>query len=227
MNSCLFCQKEMQLPGGFQALFQKAAQSFWCEDCIAKWAFIKGPTCPTCHRWMETAEICLDCKRWQADPIYSGCLDENISVLAYNSFCQQVLAQYKYRGDYILAVAIADLLKSKLKQISFDLITPIPLSEERRYERGFNQSEALITALGKKPTILLTRMHTEKQSKKTRKERLETPQVFRFTGQQEMSGKKVLIVDDIYTTGTTLYHAAKLLKEAGASEVRSLTMARS
>lgn len=150
MNSCLFCQKEMQLPGGWQALFQKAAQSFWCEDCLSKWAFIKGPTCPTCHRGMETTEFCLDCKKWQADSTYKGSLDENISVLAYNSFCQQVLAQYKYRGDYILAYAIADLLKSKLKQISFDLITPIPLSEERYYERGFNQSEALITAFRKK-----------------------------------------------------------------------------
>lgn len=213
--------------GGWNALFQKESKQHWCEECRAKWALLTGATCPRCHREMEAAEICQDCRKWQEHPIYKGCLSENISVFQYNSFCQEVLAQFKYRGDYILSDAIADLMKPILKNISYDLIAPIPLSKERHYERGFNQSEALITALGGKPIALLSRQHAEKQSKKTRRERLSTPQVFQYNDQYEVNGKNILLVDDIYTTGTTLYHAAKLLKDAGAKEVRSFTMARS
>jgi len=102
------------------------------------------------------------------------------------------------------------------------------LSQERLYERGFNQAEALILEAGFKSTTLLTRIHTEKQSKKSRTDRIHLPQVFQFDSNRSipLEGKDVLLVDDIYTTGSTLRHAAKILLEHGAKKVDSFTLAR-
>ncbi|WP_308167083.1 phosphoribosyltransferase family protein [Bacillus sp. ISL-40] len=69
-------------------------------------------------------------------------------------------------------------------------------------------------------------MHSEKQSKKSRSERIHLSQVFQVNPNVDLAGKKVILIDDIYTTGSTLRHAAKLLKVAGAASIQSLTLAR-
>lgn len=69
------------------------------------------------------------------------------------------------------------------------------------------------------------RTHSEKQSKKSRYERIHAQQVFQVCS-EEVQGKRILLLDDIYTTGSTLRQAAKVLKSAGAIEVKSLTLAR-
>ena len=167
---------------------------------------------------------CLDCVRWEKDQEWAGTLEKNISVVTYNDFAQEVIARYKYRGDYILAHVFAYLMKKKICTLTFNVIVPVPLSASRLYERGFNQSEAIIVESGYEPTKLLTRTHTEKQSKKSRSERIHLPQVFQL--ETTVFSQHILLIDDIYTTGSTLRHAAKLLKDAGASSVSSLTFAR-
>lgn len=169
-------------------------------------------------------DYCLDCIRWEEDKDWAGTLEKNFSVVMYNEFAQEVIARYKYRGDYVLAYAFAAIMKKKLNAIPFDVLVPIPLSDVRLVERGFNQSEALIIACGYKVSKLLTRIHTEKQSKKSRSERIHLPQVFQI--EELIPNQRILLIDDIYTTGSTLRHAAKLLKEAGADSVCSLTFAR-
>jgi competence protein ComFC len=168
-------------------------------------------------------DLCNDCVRWEADPEWKGYLDQNISLFQYNDFLKEVIARFKFRGDYIIAKAFAEQIKSKLAKLEYDFLVPIPLSEERLYERGFNQAEALLTVAGYTPTPLLTRIHSEKQSKKSRTERIHVPQVFQVS---ENESGKILLIDDIYTTGSTLRHAAKILKEAGAERIQSITLAR-
>ena len=79
-------------------------------------------------------------------------------------------------------------------------IVPIPLSPERLQERGFNQAEALIVEAGLQSANLLKRTHSEKQSKKSRSDRIHVPQVFSLEP-TTLEGKRILLVDDIYTTG--------------------------
>jgi competence protein ComFC len=170
--------------------------------------------------------MCHDCKRWEEDKDWKGYLDSNYSIYLYNDFFKEVMATFKYRGDYVLAKIFTQKIKDLLRKIQPDLLVPIPLSQERLYERGFNQAEALLIESGLAPTMPLNRVHSEKQSKKSRHERIHIPQVFQVDHQIQIKGKRILLIDDIYTTGSTLRHAAKLLKESGAERVQSLTLAR-
>ncbi|MDX8343208.1 ComF family protein [Rossellomorea sp. YZS02] len=193
---------------------------------------IVGKRCNGCSRPLDglpsnlvKEALCLDCHRWEQDSDWKGILDHNHSFFHYNDFMKDYLARYKYRGDYALAQAFSHTIKLYLAKRKYDIIIPIPLNDERLYERGFNQSTALLEKAEVRPSNILTRSHSEKQSKKTRSERLCQEQVFQLT-ENVVKEKAILLFDDIYTTGTTLRQAAKLIKEAGAAEVSSLTLAR-
>lgn len=231
IEHCLVCFAEMMPQMGWNTLFSKEESNGMCMECYAKFEKIEGEACRNCDRPLTNIEPryrvddqCLDCIRWEEDVEWRGTLERNASLIYYNDFAKEVIAKFKYRGDYMLAYIFAPLIKRKLQLLSFDIIVPIPLSEERLYERGFNQSEALIAASGYQPKQLLTRTHSEKQSKKSRLERIHLPQVFQT--KISILNEKILLIDDIYTTGSTLRHAAKVLKEAGAQSISSLTIAR-
>jgi competence protein ComFC len=231
VTNCLNCRSEVKEVCSWRGLFYREPQ-FLCQECESQLEKIEGVRCKGCSRSLETLpsnlvkeEICLDCHRWELDPEWKGILHKNDSLYHYNDFLKEYLARYKYRGDYALAKAFSHSIKSYLTKIEYDHIIPIPLSDERLYERGFNQSTALLEEAEVRPSPILTRLHSEKQSKKTRAERLRQVQVFQLVD-VDVKGKSILLFDDIYTTGTTLRQAAKLLKEAGADKVSSLTLAR-
>ncbi|MEK4280587.1 MULTISPECIES: ComF family protein [unclassified Cytobacillus] len=152
-------------------------------------------------------------------------LDKNVSLFMYNDFLKETIARYKFRGDYIMAKAFSLFIRERLKNMEFDYLAPIPLSPERLYERGFNQSAALIHEAGFTASELLQRIHSEKQSKKSRQDRIHQNQVFKLLP-AEIENKSILLIDDIYTTGSTLHHAAKVLKTGGAQSIQSITLAR-
>jgi competence protein ComFC len=231
INNCLNCSAEVEEVWSWRGLFYREPQ-FLCKGCAKQLEKIEGERCRGCSRSLEALpsnlikeDICLDCLRWDRDPVWQGILHKNDSLYHYNDFLKEYLARYKYRGDYALAKAFSHTIKSYLAKIEYDLINPIPLSDERLYERGFNQSTALLEESEVRPSNILTRLHSEKQSKKTRAERLLQEQVFQLV-ETDVKGKSILLFDDIYTTGTTLRQAAKLLKKAGADKVSSLTLAR-
>lgn len=230
--NCLICHEEILSAVSWSTLWSRPNENHLCESCTGKLPFIKGETCNKCCRPFSTLELqfrkgdtCTDCVRWNRDREWSGILDKNHSIFTYDDFLKETLARYKFRGDYVLARAFTPFIKEKLKNLNFDCLVPIPLSPERLYERGFNQSAALIREAGFKPTDLLQRIHSEKQSKKSRLERIHHNQVFEPLN-INIENKVILLFDDIYTTGSTLYHAAKVLKTGGAASVFSLTLAR-
>jgi competence protein ComFC len=135
---------------------------------------------------------------------------------------------FKFRGD----VAVAEVVTQELKESYIKLfstinqIVPIPISEERLEERGFNQVEILCQMAKLPLNICLGRKHSEKQSKLTRKERLAREQLFFYKKEEKIQNVPILLIDDFYTTGKTVRDAAKILLENGASEVYSLTLVR-
>jgi competence protein ComFC len=228
---CLYCEVPIKETVTWRGLFYCEPQ-YLCAECQMGLQRIEGQRCSHCSRSLEKLpdelkkdNVCRDCYRWEEDSNWKGILQQNTSIFEYNDFLKDFLARYKYRGDHRLAKAFGSQLANHLKSLQYDHIIPIPLSEERHYERGFNQSAALLEEAGIVPSHLLTRSYSEKQSKKSRQDRLQQKQIFSLTPTL-LTGQSILIFDDIYTTGTTLRQAAKLLKEAGAKQVTSLTLAR-
>ncbi|MCM3162350.1 hypothetical protein M3607_12875 [Metabacillus litoralis] len=144
---------------------------------------------------------------------------------------KELLATFKFRGDAALVEVFQNEFLASYKahylQKKLDFGIPIPLSLERLYERGFNQAKLLADYIPLAPSDALSRIHHEKQSKKSRHERLTASNVFSVTDSSKIRNKKILLIDDIYTTGSTLRHASKVLKDNGAASVSSLTLIRS
>ncbi|MDF2037647.1 ComF family protein [Cytobacillus oceanisediminis] len=230
--NCLICHEEIHTAVSWSTLWSKPKENHLCQGCTDKLPLITGETCAKCSRPFNNLEpqfrkgnLCADCLRWNQDPEWSGLLEKNDSLFLYDDFLKETLARYKFRGDYIFAKAFSPFMRERLKALKFDYLVPIPLSPQRLYERGFNQSAALIHEAGFTVTELLQRIHSEKQSKKSRFDRIHLHQVFQPLN-LNIENKKIILIDDIYTTGSTLYHAAKVLKAGGAASVCSFTLAR-
>ncbi len=205
-------------------------QDFLCGRCQNKLQRLKPPLCRKCHRMLSElpaefvqGEMCYDCVRWEK---WGGSLEKNMSLYVYNDYCKELMALFKYRGDYAIANIFAKDVHTALSELEVDYIVPIPLSGERLQERSFNQSEAFIQTAGLSAHNLLTRIHSEKQSKKSRQKRLNQADIFQIQTNFPIENKKIVLVDDIYTTGSTLQMAAQTLAEAGASHIISFTIAR-
>ena len=229
---CLICHGVIDPVISWSSVILPTEEMDVCKSCQQRFKPLCGELCRGCGRVLSTdyrsGDQCFDCIRWEEDAEWGGLLAQNFSLYEYNDFLKEVIATFKYRGDYRLARVFKPGILKTLESRTFDLIVPIPLSEERLYERGFNQTEALILEAGFQQTKLLSRIHSEKQSKKSRSERIHLPQVFRIrdTDSVPLEDKTVLLIDDIYTTGSTLRHAAKVLHEHGVYKVFSFTIAR-
>ncbi|WP_347862385.1 ComF family protein [Salimicrobium sp. PL1-032A] len=207
---CLYCFNAIQPVIGWSNVLLPAREVKLCEDCRLGFLEITEG-CPGCCNPRYTS-TCPDCQNGSS-------LEQNISFLYYNDFAKDWVARWKYRGDY----ALVESMSAYLPYFVRGKAVPVPLSEERLLERGFNQSEAIIRILGKQSHDLLGRTHTDKQSKKSKYERQQEPNPFYVKA--PVKGD-ILLVDDIYTTGSTMKKAARVLKDNGAASVKGLTLFR-
>lgn len=140
----------------------------------------------------------------------------------------------KYRGVSALAGPLAALMIRALPpDIECDVVVPVPLHPSRLRVREFNQSLLLADRLGRffmRPvsmTSLIRTVATEPQTALTRRERLRNLRcAFAVRDAKPLAGRRILLVDDVYTTGTTLNECTKTLLKAGALSVSALTLAR-
>lgn len=227
MLVCLVCHSTIVSSHSWKdlLLLNEKKLCYRCEKTLVK---ISGPICVVCGRPMDEEGTCSDCLTWETSDKKEVLL-KNRSVFHYNEGMKEIMNQFKFRGDIEAIHAFAIELKALYKKefSNCDYIVPIPLSMERLYERGFNQSELIAKLLDKPLKILLAKSHQEKQSKKGRSERLKERNSFSILSSKCIKGKHILLVDDIYTTGTTIRNCAELLIETGASSCSSITLARS
>lgn len=224
---CLFCHEELSTMTWHNPFLIPAITKI-CQSCESKLKRISITTCcQLCSGKMMTHN-CIDCLNWDKHYNFARPLVNNRSVFKYNSFLQDIIVQWKYRRDYILAHLFKTTFRHKFNRyfshVKKYLLIPIPLSDVRLKERGFNQAFQLASFLT--PHVnkdILHRVHTEKQAKKSRRERLSGKNP--FVCQQKIN-KPVILIDDIYTTGATIYAAAETLKRKGCPNVYSFTLAR-
>jgi competence protein ComFC len=237
LSYCLFCHVSHTDTWSWASLLGLTATPLLCQPCEAKLTLIKGDICRICGRSFaifpeeyRQHDCCYDCIRWEEDEEWKGVLQQNRSLYVYNDFLKEMIAKIKYRGDAELMKTFYSIARSSFRNIYHNsLLVPIPLSEERHYERGFNQAEILARFINNKEVNLLLKRktHEEKQSKKNRKDRIEKKDnPFEVINPEKIKGTSITLVDDVYTTGSTLRYAAKVLLEAGAKSVSSITIGR-
>lgn len=241
---CLICHQPISPTITWSTLFTISSsqqQPQICEPCNSKLELITGEQCRICSRPFSKLDskfrkndLCSDCVKWEQQPEWKGLLTQNISIYHYNDFLKDLLAKFKFRGDHEIIKVFTTAIHQKYKQVYNQqdppFIIPVPLSLERLYERGFNQAHSLATLLNAPIEDILTRTHTEKQSKKKREERLAKESPFHLKPNfplEKYRNKHLLLIDDIYTTGTTLRQIANTLTVLSPKTIKSLTLARS
>jgi len=223
---CIYCDRKFTETFSLHQLFFKRKETA-CIQCLAKFEKIVGAVCERCGSLSEEKKICVQCNELVESNL-NQVLTLNRSIFLYNPEMKIWMNRYKFYGDVTLATMfITDLREYYEKYFKrFKIIVPIPLSEERLQERGFNQVEVLAELAGFTLTKCLQRVHTERQSKLNRIERMNRKQIFSFCGGEKFQNVPILLLDDVYTTGKTVGDAAIVLLQNGASEVFSLTLIR-
>lgn len=167
------------------------------------------------------ATICSTCEQ-KFSPVKNEQADHR-SLYDYNEAMKDYLHRYKFMGDVVLAKVFQKQLHDVFKREQ-SIVVPIPMHPQKLVERTFSHIDELLIAAKIPYKHLLEKTTTDHQSKKSREERINTPQLFRLIG--EIDHKHYVVFDDIYTTGTTIDHAKRALLEAGAKTVTSITLIR-
>ncbi len=219
---CSCCQKELiKNLTLLELFFQSSHRCFHCQQLFT--VIEQKVACPGCGR-PNSVELCGDCLQWQKQV---GFVLENRGLFYYDAGFRKWIEDYKFTGDYRLRGAFTTELNQALKNYRDYLICPMPLSMERFATRGFNQVSSCLELTNPPFHFLLARKELAPQSEKTRAERLKMEQPFTVkVPKEKIRNQRVLLVDDVYTTGRTLVHGAELLYQNGVKTVKTLTFAR-
>jgi competence protein ComFC len=223
-SDCRLCGRLLERPG----------ERIVCEDCLARLTPRRGPACLGCGRFFEGAGEPHLCRR---------CLDRppdfsmHRSCARYDGALKDLILVFKYRhmaglGRPLAAFAERALGDDRALWSGVDAVIPVPLHPRRERERGFNQSAVLArrvagakglrTATG---WLVRTKNVPPQATLESAAREMNVRGAFTVRMPGKVRGKTVLLVDDVFTTGATLRECSRVLKAAGAREVRALTLA--
>ena len=197
-----------------------------CPRCQNKIKILKTDTCIYCGKISLRGKICQNCRRKSA-------LTGVVVATKYSGIIKESIHRFKYNGDKDLLQPLGKILVKKFSNIKISgqiTITSVPLHRTRKNIRGFNQSELLGRYLAKAVGIqyeeLLKRIKpTESQIKFHKYERINNLKGAFRAETKNLRGKKIILVDDVCTSGATLEACAKELRRTGAREVWGLVLA--
>jgi len=206
-----------------------------CATCLAQVKFFSSPRCFRCGLGFSSPSdvdhLCAECL--SAERHFSRAR----AVCGYEGIIMEAISRLKYGGLTRLAKPLGNLL-AEYQDPDFslsdnDLIIPVPLHTRRLRERGFNQSLLLARQVSRRRSIPLnfTALHrarqTQPQTQLSGAERRKNVRgAFEVRKTEAVEGKRILLIDDVFTTGATVQECASVLREAGVIEVHVLTLAR-
>jgi ComF family protein len=197
--------------------------------------------CVLCKKLLESSQIdlCNGCRieapQWRKPKDKIPFIKELLALWHYEGNVRSSLLRYKFYGKRSYHVAYGRLLAMKLLEEwdgEFDLITWVPISRRRKFRRGYDQVELLAKAVGKElgmePVPLLKKVrHNRPQSgiPDAAKRRANVLGAYRAINREAISGKRILLLDDILTTGATAGECARVLLTCGAKEIHCAAVA--
>lgn len=212
---CIFCGVEID-------------RDFVCENCYELLNLIKTPCVKCGGEHVGSGDVCLECRK------YSREFDKGYSVCNYDGDIKIKILSFKNHNGKYLGTCFSKMMYDKFLDLKnvYDYIIPIPIHKNRQKKRGFNQSDILAKEISKNTgkvynNIMFRRKDTPHQSGLNRDNRVENLEnAFELFDGVSVEGKDILLIDDIFTTGSTIDEASRFLKSKGALKVDYLCLAR-
>ena len=208
---------------------------FFCWECLSDFQYIQPPYCSRCGDpvpgHIDHEYLCVFCSR--RTPHFDGAR----SAVRYDGVAGLAVRSVKYHSATWLIPDLGDLLEAcydtHYSLLSFDGVCYVPLHAVKQRERGFNQAAQLAVELARRIRVRLLHdvmkrvRDTGSQTRLTASERASNVAgVFTVRRPKDVRGRKLLLIDDVMTTGATVNECARVLKKAGAESVHVLTVAR-
>lgn len=196
-----------------------------CPRCQSQVRYVKEPACLRCGKPLdyEGKAVCYDCQG------QTHAFSRNYSPLIYEGVAKRMMYDFKYNhrkqmAEYFGRIII-ESFGGVLSGYRFDGIVPVPLHKSRQRQRGYNQAELIANVIGEYlgvnvyPSYLVREKKTRPQKELNDDQRKNNMKNAFLIGRNEVQLNQILLVDDIYTTGTTFDAAAEVLRDYGAREV--------
>ena len=209
----------------------RSDERYICRKCAEQLKFLREPVCAKCGKPLESddEELCRDCRRRRHS------FESGFAPFLYTGKIQSSMMRLKYGGRAEFAEFYAEAMwrygRTRLLQWRPDLMIPIPIHRQRYVKRGYNQAEEIASHLSARCGIpmdarsLVRVRNTRPQKGLSRKERRDNMKAALAVREGTVYPARVLIVDDIYTTGSTIDAAAEVVKKHGAETVWFATAA--
>ncbi len=222
-NHCNACGKRLNIND----------TKLFCTECWNNIKFISGQTCKICSKpIIAKNRICEDCRKRK------NYFTENKSIGLYEGILKDAIHLYKFKSRWSIYKDFIDLINLHIPKeyiLKADLIAGIPITPDKEWNRGFNQTYLIAKTLSKQynikflKNVLVKTKETQPQSTLHKSQRIKNlTNSFKFNKKftDIITDKKILLIDDVFTTGTTINECAKILKHNNAAEIFSLTIAR-
>lgn len=225
---CAVCEKETE---------GAKRNKLICSDCLRSFSASIDLYCPLCQAKSIDGGVCFSCKPTAKGNLFLGRLFAPFSYK--EAAVRRTIKAFKY--DFIegLAMPLGRLMAGYIEKINKEVdfkdftVVPVPLHRIKFNRRGYNQSELVAAEISKSlnlitaTNLIIKAKPTKDQAGLEDKKRTENLKgAFACPKPEAVSGKKILLFDDVYTTGATMNECARVLKQAGATEVWGLAIAR-
>ena len=210
----------------------KAGEDYFCPECEEKIDVIPPPVCQKCGTPSESFH-CPDCR----DREFAFAFEFARGAATFDGVLREAIHALKYQSRVVMAEPLGAIMSRCFPTTHIagkvDLAIPIPIHKSRLVERGFNQATELARVLCKRTglpldaSVLYKRRNTRPQAYLPFEERLINLEgAFAVRHPERIQGQRILLIDDVMTTGCTLHEAARTLREAGSGQVIAYTLAR-